>query len=37
VEDVFDKNWIIEFRRSMPPSVGLIWSGSIESMLREAG
>ena len=36
-DDLFDKNWIIEFRRSMPPVIGLIWAGSVENTLREAG
>jgi hypothetical protein len=33
----FDRDWIIEFRRSMPPMIGLIWGGSIKNMRREAG
>ena len=33
----FDPNWIIEFRREMPPMVGLIWGGSIENLRRETG
>jgi hypothetical protein len=37
VEDLFDRNWIIEFRRSEPPLVGLIWGGSIQNIRREAG
>ena len=37
VEDLFDRDWIIEFRRSMPPMIGLIWGGSIKNMRREAG
>ncbi len=37
VEDLFDRDWIIEFRRSMPPMIGLIWGGSIKTMRREAG
>ena len=37
VEDLFDKEWIIEFRRSEPPMIGLIWAGSLENKLREAG
>jgi hypothetical protein len=37
VDDLFDKNWIIEFRRSLPPLIGLIWAGSVENTLREAG
>ena len=28
IEDRFDRDWIIEFRRSMPPMIGLIWGGS---------
>jgi hypothetical protein len=36
-EDLFDKNWIIEFRRSMPPMIGLIWGGSIQNIRRDAG
>ncbi len=37
VEDLFDRDWIIEFRQSMPPMIGLIWGGSIKNMRREAG
>jgi hypothetical protein len=37
LEDLFDKNWIIEFRRSEPPLVGLIWGGSVQNIRREAG
>ena len=37
VEDLFDRDWIIEFRQSMPPVIGLIWGGSIKNMRREAG
>ena len=37
VEDLFDRDWIIEFRQSMPPMIGLIWGGSIQNMRREAG
>ena len=37
VEDLFDRDWIIEFRQSMPPVIGLIWAGSLENRLREAG
>ena len=33
----FDRDWIIEFRRSMAPQIGLIWGGSIENKRREAG
>jgi len=33
----FDRDWIIEFRQSMPPVIGLIWGGSIQNMRREAG
>ncbi len=33
----FDRDWIIEFRQSMPPMIGLIWGGSIQNMRREAG
>jgi hypothetical protein len=33
----FDRDWIIEFRQSMPPMIGLIWGGSIENKRREAG
>ena len=35
--DLFDRDWIIEFRQSMPPMIGLIWGGSIENKQREAG
>ena len=37
VENLFDRDWIIEFRRSMPPMIGLIWGGSIKNMRRDAG
>jgi hypothetical protein len=37
VEALFDKDWIIEFQRSEPPMIGLIWAGSIQSIRREAG
>ncbi len=37
IEDLFDRDWIIEFRQSMPPVIGLIWGGSIQNMRREAG
>ena len=37
VEDLFDRDWIIEFRQSMPPMIGLIWGGSIQNIRREAG
>jgi hypothetical protein len=37
VECLFDRDWIIEFRRSQPPLVGLIWGGSIQNLRREAG
>ena len=33
----FDRDWIIEFRQSMPPMIGLIWGGSIENKQRETG
>jgi hypothetical protein len=33
----FDRDWIIEFRQSMGPEIGLIWGGSIQNMRREAG
>jgi hypothetical protein len=33
----FDENWIVAFRRDNPPTIGLIWAGSIESVWREAG
>ena len=33
----FDRDWIIEFRQSMPPMIGLIWGGSIQNMRKEAG
>jgi hypothetical protein len=35
-DDLFDKDWILDFRRSMPPVIGLIWGGSIHNMPREA-
>ena len=37
IEDLFDRDWIIEFRQSMSPMIGLIWGGSIQNMRREAG
>jgi hypothetical protein len=37
VEALFDRDWIIEFQRSEPPMIGLIWAGSIQSLRREAG
>ncbi len=37
VEELFDRDWIIEFRRSMPPMIGLIWGGSIQNIRRDAG
>jgi hypothetical protein len=33
----FDREWIKEFRQSMPPLIGLIWGGSIENKQRETG
>jgi hypothetical protein len=36
-ENPFDTDWIIEFRQSMPPMIGLIWGGSIQNLRREAG
>ncbi len=33
----FDRDWIIEFRQSMPPEIGLIWGGSIQQVRRETG
>ncbi len=35
--NLFDRDWIIEFRQSMPPMIGLIWGGSIENKQRETG
>jgi hypothetical protein len=35
--NLFDRDWIIEFRQSMPPMIGLIWAGSIENKQRETG
>jgi hypothetical protein len=37
LEALFDKDWIIEFQRSEPPLIGLIWGGSIQNLRREAG
>jgi hypothetical protein len=34
--DLFDKDWILEFRRSMPPVIGLVWGGSVRNTPREA-
>ncbi len=33
----FDTDWFIEFTRSMPPMIGLIWGGSILNIRRDAG
>ena len=30
------RDWIIEFRQTMPPLIGLIWGGSIEYKRRDA-
>jgi hypothetical protein len=35
--DLFDREWIVEFRGDQPPPIGLIWAGSLENRLREAG
>jgi hypothetical protein len=35
--DLFDTEWIIEFRRSGFPMTGLVWAGSIRNLWREAG
>ena len=35
--DLFDREWIVEFQRNQPPLIGLIWAGSLENRLREAG
>jgi hypothetical protein len=35
--DLFDTDWIIELQRSKALAVGLIWSGSIQNVWREAG
>jgi hypothetical protein len=35
--NLFDRDWIIEFRQLMPPMIGLIWAGSIENKQRETG
>jgi hypothetical protein len=35
--DLFDREWIVEFRQIEPPLIGLIWAGSLEDRLREAG
>jgi hypothetical protein len=37
VEALFDRDWIIEFSRSLSPIIGLIWAGSIQNQRREAG
>ena len=37
LNNLFDRNWIIEFRQSMPPIIGLIWGGSIENKQRDTG
>ena len=37
LQDLFDRDWLIEFIRSEPPIVGLIWAGSIENKQRETG
>lgn len=35
-ESLFDSNWIIEFRRSMAPRIGLIWAGEVRDARRHA-
>ncbi len=35
--NLFDRDWIKEFRQSMPPMIGLIWGGSIETKQRQTG
>jgi hypothetical protein len=37
LNNLFDRDWIIDFRQSMPPMIGLIWGGSIENKQRETG
>jgi hypothetical protein len=37
LDDLFDRDWIIEFRRPSPPVIGLTWAGSVENVRREAG
>lgn len=37
LEDLFDRDWLIEFVRSEPPMIGLIWAGSIKDKQRETG
>ena len=37
VQDLFDRDWFIEFRRSMAPLVGLLWGGCILNLRRDAG
>jgi hypothetical protein len=37
IEDLFDKDWIIEFQQAEGPIIGLIWAGSILNIRREAG
>jgi hypothetical protein len=36
-DNPFDTDWIIEFRQTMPSMIGLIWAGSVQNILREAG
>jgi hypothetical protein len=37
LDDLFDKDWIIEFRVPLPPVIGLTWAGPVENVRREAG
>ena len=36
IDNPLEPDWIIEFRQSMPPFIGLFWGGSIENRRREA-
>jgi hypothetical protein len=36
LDDLFDRDWIVEFRRSFPPVIGLTSGGSVENLRREA-
>jgi hypothetical protein len=35
-DDRFDKDWIHQFRQSIPRVIGLVWGGSVRNMQREA-
>jgi hypothetical protein len=37
IEDLFNRDWIIDFQQTEGPIVGLIWGGYLRDMRREAG